>query len=217
MNTIHKSAVDELVCFVPCKLLFFSRCFLHQSLSLEFWAWLLLLTSTVLFIWLRRYKKLLCMVDLTRDFYFSYSYHVMRSLQKNMCDNETGQVLYETMFVWNEFLTREMRNILQNTSWTVALVYGFFKQVSFCDCLHELLLVRFLCPSYLVYLFHNSPVLSWISLLLFALFTLIICHTFIILPAAFVASINSLMCCSLLMLDQSRLHFLYQGGNSSWL
>ncbi|KAL3830075.1 hypothetical protein ACJIZ3_018877 [Penstemon smallii] len=77
-----------------------------------------------------RYKKLLCMVDLTKDFYFSYSYHVMRSLQKNMCDNETGQVLYETMFVWNEFLTRGIRNILQNTIWTVALVYGFFKQAT---------------------------------------------------------------------------------------
>ncbi|XP_042002395.1 phosphoinositide phosphatase SAC4-like isoform X3 [Salvia splendens] len=75
-----------------------------------------------------RYKKLLCMVDLTKDFYFSYSYHVMRSLQRNMCDNETGQVLYETMFVWNEFLTRGIRNILPNTLWTVALVYGFFKQ-----------------------------------------------------------------------------------------
>ncbi|XP_047946635.1 phosphoinositide phosphatase SAC3-like isoform X2 [Salvia hispanica] len=77
-----------------------------------------------------RYKKLLCMVDLTKDFYFSYSYHVMRSLQRNMCDNETGQVLYETMFVWNEFLTRGIRNILQNTVWTVALVYGFFKQAT---------------------------------------------------------------------------------------
>lgn len=69
------------------------------------------------------------MVDLTKDFYFSYSYHVMRSLQRNMCDNETGQVLYETMFVWNEFLTQGIRSILQNTLWTVALVYGFFKQV----------------------------------------------------------------------------------------
>lgn len=77
-----------------------------------------------------RYKKLLCMVDLTKDFYFSYSYHVMRSLQKNMCENETGQVLYETMFVWNEFLTRGIRNILQNTMWTVALVYGFFNQAT---------------------------------------------------------------------------------------
>ncbi|CAK9179659.1 unnamed protein product, partial [Ilex paraguariensis] len=75
-----------------------------------------------------RYKKLLCMVDLTKDFFFSYSYHVMRSLQKNKCDDEMGQVLYETMFVWNEFLTRGIRNLLQNTLWTVALVYGFFKQ-----------------------------------------------------------------------------------------
>ncbi|KAK2992572.1 hypothetical protein RJ640_009182 [Escallonia rubra] len=77
-----------------------------------------------------RYKKLLCMVDLTKDFFFSYSYHVMRSLQKNTCENERGQVLYETMFVWNEFLTRGIRNLLQNTLWTVALVYGFFKQAA---------------------------------------------------------------------------------------
>ncbi|CAN1136067.1 Phosphoinositide phosphatase SAC3 [Linum perenne] len=75
-----------------------------------------------------RYKKLLCMVDLTKDFYFSYSYHVMRSLQRNLCDDAKGQVLYETMFVWNEFLTRGIRHHLQSTLWTVALVYGFFKQ-----------------------------------------------------------------------------------------
>ncbi|XVF35196.1 hypothetical protein REPUB_Repub18cG0124600 [Reevesia pubescens] len=77
-----------------------------------------------------RYKKLLCTVDLTKDFFFSYSYNVMRSLQKNLCSNEPGQVLYETMFVWNEFLTRGIRNHLQNTLWTVALVYGFFKQAT---------------------------------------------------------------------------------------
>ncbi|TKY64217.1 Phosphoinositide phosphatase SAC2 [Spatholobus suberectus] len=77
-----------------------------------------------------RYKKLLCSVDLTKDFFFSYSYNVMLSLQRNLSDhNTTGQSLYETLFVWNEFLTRGIRNTLQNTSWTVALVYGFFKQV----------------------------------------------------------------------------------------
>lgn len=76
-----------------------------------------------------RYKKLMCMVDLTKDFFFSYSYHIMRSLQKNMCDNVAGQVPYDTMFVWNEFLTSGIRNVLHNTFWTVALVYGFFKQV----------------------------------------------------------------------------------------
>ncbi|KAK4483714.1 hypothetical protein RD792_010916 [Penstemon davidsonii] len=77
-----------------------------------------------------RYKKLLCMVDLAKDFNFSYSNHEMRSLQKNMYENETGKVLYETMFVWNEFLTRGIRNILQNNIWIVALVYGFFKQAT---------------------------------------------------------------------------------------
>ncbi|GKV09742.1 hypothetical protein SLEP1_g21198 [Rubroshorea leprosula] len=79
----------------------------------------------------KRYKKLLCMVDLTKDFFFSYSYNVMHSLQKNLCNSGTGQVQYqyETMFVWNEYLTRGIRDNLKNNLWTVALVYGFFKQV----------------------------------------------------------------------------------------
>ncbi|KAK9923817.1 hypothetical protein M0R45_032217 [Rubus argutus] len=77
-----------------------------------------------------RYKKLLCTVDLTKDFFFSYSYNVMCSLQQNLCDSKTGPFLYETMFVWNEYLTRGIRNCLKNTLWTVALVYGFFKQVN---------------------------------------------------------------------------------------
>ncbi|XP_050383838.1 phosphoinositide phosphatase SAC2-like [Argentina anserina] len=77
-----------------------------------------------------RYKKRLCTVDLTKDFFFSYSYNVMCSLQKNLCNSKTGPFLYETMFVWNEYLTRGIRNCLKNTIWTVALVYGFFKQVN---------------------------------------------------------------------------------------
>ncbi|KAK4479192.1 hypothetical protein RD792_014703 [Penstemon davidsonii] len=76
-----------------------------------------------------RYKKLLRTMDLTRDFFFSYSYHVMLSLQKNLSNRGAGLILYETMFVWNEFLTRGIRQHLKNSIWTVALVYGFFKQV----------------------------------------------------------------------------------------
>lgn len=77
-----------------------------------------------------RYKKLLRTVDLTRDFFFSYSYHIMISLQKNLSNCQSGLTLYDTMFVWNEFLTRGIRHQLKNTLWTVALVYGFFKQVT---------------------------------------------------------------------------------------
>ncbi|KAJ8498527.1 hypothetical protein OPV22_009079 [Ensete ventricosum] len=75
-----------------------------------------------------RYKRLLCTVDLTKDFFFSYSYNIMRSLQKNMCDGVPEEALYETMFVWNEFLSCGVRNHLKNTAWTVALVHGSFKQ-----------------------------------------------------------------------------------------
>ncbi|KAK3148197.1 hypothetical protein QOZ80_3BG0291960 [Eleusine coracana subsp. coracana] len=75
-----------------------------------------------------RYKRLLCSVDLSKDFFFSYSYNIMRSLQKNINEKNSGQVIYETMFVWNEFLTRAIRNHLKNASWTVALIHGFFKQ-----------------------------------------------------------------------------------------
>ncbi|XBH98268.1 hypothetical protein VPH35_127806 [Triticum aestivum] len=75
-----------------------------------------------------RYKKLLQTIDLRKDFFFSHSYNIMRSLQKNFNDPQKGWDLYDTMFVWNEFLTRGVRNILESTCWTVALVYGFFKQ-----------------------------------------------------------------------------------------
>ncbi|KAG2300851.1 hypothetical protein Bca52824_037323 [Brassica carinata] len=80
-----------------------------------------------------RYKRLLCMVDLTKDFFFSYSFNIMRCFQKNLCDRESGGTLYNKMFVWNEFLTRGIRHHLRNTVWTVALVYGFFKQTSLSE------------------------------------------------------------------------------------
>ncbi|XP_062233399.1 phosphoinositide phosphatase SAC2-like [Phragmites australis] len=75
-----------------------------------------------------RYKKLLQTIDLRKDFFFSHSYHIMRSIQKNFNHPQEGWDVYDTMFVWNEFLTRGVRDILKSTLWTVALIYGFFKQ-----------------------------------------------------------------------------------------
>ncbi|KAH0913053.1 hypothetical protein HID58_036374 [Brassica napus] len=76
----------------------------------------------------RRYKNLLKMVDVRKNFYFSYTYHLMYTLQTNVCNTESGEIHDETMFVWNEYLTHGIRRILQNTVWTVSLVYGFFQQ-----------------------------------------------------------------------------------------
>ncbi|AQK82867.1 Phosphoinositide phosphatase SAC2 [Zea mays] len=64
----------------------------------------------------------------------------MRSLQKNFNDPQEGWELYDTMFVWNEFLTRGIRDILKTTLWTVALVYGFFKQDKLAICGKDIML-----------------------------------------------------------------------------
>ncbi|XP_028761182.1 phosphoinositide phosphatase SAC1-like [Neltuma alba] len=73
-----------------------------------------------------RYKKLLCSVDLTKDFFYSYTYPIMQSLQKNVL-SRTGMP-YDNIFVWNDYLTREIRSICNNSIWTVALVHGYFEQ-----------------------------------------------------------------------------------------
>lgn len=61
---------------------------------------------------INRYKKLLCMVDLTKDFFFSYYFSIMRSFHKIICDHESGDILYKKMFVWYEFLTRGIQHHL---------------------------------------------------------------------------------------------------------
>ncbi|CAM6086971.1 unnamed protein product [Calypogeia fissa] len=75
-----------------------------------------------------RYKKLLSGVDLTKDFFFSYTYRIMQSLQRNVLVPEGEPLPYENMFVWNAYLTRGIRERLNSSCWTVALVHGHFEQ-----------------------------------------------------------------------------------------
>ncbi|XP_066167818.1 phosphatidylinositol-3-phosphatase SAC1 [Oryza sativa Japonica Group] len=76
-----------------------------------------------------RYKKLLASVDLTKDFFYSYTYPIMQSLQQNVTSAGMKEMPYENLFVWNTFLTQPIRSRCRNTPWTVALVHGHFKQV----------------------------------------------------------------------------------------
>ncbi|KAL7208941.1 hypothetical protein ACSBR1_030643 [Camellia fascicularis] len=75
-----------------------------------------------------RYKKLLSSVDLTKDFFYSYTYPIMQSLQKNVLSMGEEGMRYENIFVWNAFLTESIRSRCNNTIWTIALVHGHFKQ-----------------------------------------------------------------------------------------
>lgn len=75
-----------------------------------------------------RYKKLLSSVDLTKDFFYSYTYPIMQSLQKNVLSIGEEGMPYEDIFVWNAFLTQAIRSRCKNTIWTIPLVHGNFKQ-----------------------------------------------------------------------------------------
>eukprot|EP00850_Spirogloea_muscicola_P023326 SM000347S13000 [mRNA] locus=s347:78024:83650:- [translate_table: standard] len=72
-----------------------------------------------------RYKKLLSGMDLTKDFFFSYTYRVMHTLQQNLVlfgsTGAAGGMPFESMFVWNSFLSRGLRSTINSTQWTVAL------------------------------------------------------------------------------------------------
>lgn len=81
-----------------------------------------------------RYKKLLSSVDLTKDFFYSYTYPIMQSLQKNVLSSGEEGVPYDNIFVWNAYLTQPIRSRCNNTIWTLALVHGHFKQVFVGSC-----------------------------------------------------------------------------------
>jgi hypothetical protein len=102
----------------------------------------------------QRYRKLLLGVDLTRHFYFSYSYRLTHTLQRNHTDALGGgspaggdgspaggggggagasgpaglDVFEGSMFAWNAHLTRPLRAAAGSARWTVALVHGFWEQ-----------------------------------------------------------------------------------------
>lgn len=81
-----------------------------------------------------RYKKLLSSVDLTKDFFYSYTYPIMQSLQRNVLSTGEEGVPYDSIFVWNAYLTQPIRSRCNNTIWTLALVHGHFKQVFVGSC-----------------------------------------------------------------------------------
>ncbi|GKV51204.1 hypothetical protein SLEP1_g57874 [Rubroshorea leprosula] len=75
-----------------------------------------------------RYKKLPSSVDFTKDFFYSYTYPIMQSLQRNVLHTGEEGMPYNNIFVWNSYLTQAIRLKCNNTFWTIALVHGHFKQ-----------------------------------------------------------------------------------------
>lgn len=87
-----------------------------------------------------RYLSILNSIDLTRFFYFSYSYNITRSLQENITRERNafneGQKHpnrdYQDMFVWNNYLLEPAHEAIKNVyDWCHAVVHGSIDQSSF--------------------------------------------------------------------------------------
>jgi hypothetical protein len=86
-----------------------------------------------------RFLAMLNTLDLTRGFYFSYSYNVTRSLQQNIIHDRTSvnegsgspKRDFQDMFVWNEFLLDPAHDNLKNVyDWCHPIIHGYIDQSS---------------------------------------------------------------------------------------
>ncbi|KAL2819217.1 SacI homology domain-containing protein [Aspergillus granulosus] len=85
-----------------------------------------------------RYIAILNNLDLTRAFYFSYSYDITNTLQQNITrdrklhqDGLPRQSLrdYNTMFIWNHhLLTPAITNLRNPYQWCLPIIHGYVNQ-----------------------------------------------------------------------------------------
>lgn len=81
-----------------------------------------------------RYQGLYQVVDLTKNFFFSYTYDLTRSLQENflgMTSRPSPPRQCKDMYQWNYFLTLELEectNSITSFNWVLPVVHGAFIQ-----------------------------------------------------------------------------------------
>lgn len=87
-----------------------------------------------------RFIGILSHLDLSRSFYFSYSYDITRTLQQNILDEREvwhegskthSQKPRNEMFIWNHHLLEPASKILKKIhDWCLPIVHGFVDQAS---------------------------------------------------------------------------------------
>jgi hypothetical protein len=81
-----------------------------------------------------RYMGLFQFIDMTKDFFFSYTYDITRSLQHNyiMCQKRAyPPPPSQEIFEWNYYQTEELKTIVQSTEWVLPTIQGSFQQRRF--------------------------------------------------------------------------------------
>lgn len=84
-----------------------------------------------------RYMGLFQFIDITKDFFFSYTYDLTHSLQHNfiMSSPNTFPIPpFKEMYEWNKYQTEDLRECLGDTNaslWTLPVIHGSFQQRRF--------------------------------------------------------------------------------------
>lgn len=91
-----------------------------------------------------RYMAIFQNIDLAKNFYFSYTYDITNSLQKNLTqpplapsgsasssELNDDSLKHNDMFVWNHYLlSAGFENLDSKSGWILPLIYGFVDQAS---------------------------------------------------------------------------------------
>lgn len=77
----------------------------------------------------QRYVDLFLSIDLTKNFYFSYTYDLTHTLQFNCTLAKSDE--FQDMFMWNYYLLRNgFDTIRKGSPWIVPFIHGYFQQSS---------------------------------------------------------------------------------------
>ncbi|EEQ84428.1 SacI domain-containing protein [Blastomyces dermatitidis ER-3] len=85
-----------------------------------------------------RFIAIMNNVDLTRSFYFSYSYNITRTLQRNISyereklqrgSSDGRDVDHNPMFVWNYYMLEPVVSLFKNAfDWCLPIIHGYVDQ-----------------------------------------------------------------------------------------
>ncbi|CEF71517.1 Polyphosphoinositide phosphatase [Strongyloides ratti] len=72
----------------------------------------------------QRYLKLFQLIDLSTNFYFSYTYDLSKTLQENILHNNIN-MQKESQFFWNNYLLKPLRDSGVDEKWLVNIMHGY--------------------------------------------------------------------------------------------
>ena len=95
-----------------------------------------------------RFVNILKNLDLSRSFYFCYSYDITNTLQRNICrereerscpEGTPNAFNFNQMFIWNHYLLEPARRELCKVyDWCLPIIHGFVDQASEEHRVHEM-------------------------------------------------------------------------------